>query len=304
MLGSTRILQQANITMPRPIARSLEHISALLGALLVVATVSGCSGKETAAPSVVGVDSVAGTLSYGELTTLSGEAVVEVELADVSVADGPAEIVSTQRIRNPGPFPVHFKLDYAPDRIDPTHRYTIQARIREGDRLAFATDTAYPVITGGNPKTVEVVMIAIGSGETADLTAMTGTAPAEPPLQGTLASGGVTSAYSATFRSGALVSIQEDRDAGAAGKAGAEYQYKDGRLLRYIELGTSNGSSGKQQVEFDFAFDDTGEVLAARKTVNDTAVKPEDADIYAARNRADLLRNHALALKASRDHGH
>ena len=184
------------------------------------------------------------------------------------------------------------------------HRYTVQARIREGDRLVFATDTAYPVITAGNPKTIEVAVVAIGSDETADTSAVTSTAPAERPLEGTLVSGGVTSGYSATFRNGSLVSIQEDRDAGALGKAGAEYQYKDGRLLRYIELGTRIESAGKQQVEFDFVFDDTGEVLAARKTVDDAAMKPEDADIYAARNRADLLRNHALALKASREHGH
>lgn len=288
--------------MSRPIARSLEHIAGLLGTLLAVAVLSGCSGKEAATPAAVGVESVAGTLSYSELTTLSDEAVVEVELADVSVADGPAEIVSSQRIRKPGPFPVHFKLDYSPDRIDPTHRYTIQARIREGDRLAYATDTAYPVITGGNPSSIDVAVIAIGSGATADTVAAAGTAPTERPLEGTLVSGGVTSGYAATFRNGALVSLQEDRDSGALGKAGAEYQYKDGRLLRYIELGTRIEAAGKQQVEFDFAFDDTGEVLAARKTVNDTAVKPEETDIYAARNRAELLRNHALALKASRDH--
>lgn len=290
--------------MARPINRGFEHIAGLAGLLIAFAMLPACSGKESAAPAETGVDSVAGTLIYGELATLSDEAVVEVELADVSVIDGPAEIVSSQRIRKPGPFPVHFKLDYPQERIDKAHRYTVQARIREGDRLAFATDTAYPVITGGNPKTLEVAVIAVGSDETAEASASASAAPAEHPLEGTLVSGGATSRYSATFRNGALVNLQEDRDAGASGKAGAEYQFKDGRLLRYIELGTRDAPAGKQQVEFDFAFDDTGEVLAARKTVDDKATKPEDADIYAARNRGDLLRNHALALKASRDHGH
>lgn len=249
------------------------------------------------------MESVAGTLTYSELTTLSDEAVVEVELADVSVADGPAEIVSSQRIRKPGPFPVHFKLDYPPGRIDPTHRYTVQARIREGEQLAFATDAAYPVITAGNPKTLQVAVVAIGSGESVDAVAANG-GPAERPLEGTLVSGGTTSKYSASFRNNSLVSIQEDRDAGSLGKAGAEYQFKEGRLLRYIELGTRQAATGNEQVEFDFAFDDTGELLAARKTLNNTAMKPDEGDIRAARNRADLLRNHALALKASREHGH
>jgi putative lipoprotein len=303
MLASTHLLQRAEMTMERPIARPLEHIAGRVAAFVAIAALSACSGKESASLAESGLDAVAGTLVYGELATLSDEAVVEVELADVSV-DGPAEIVSKQRIRKPGQFPVHFKLDYPAERIDPTHRFTVQARIREGDRLAFATDTAYPVITAGNPKTIEVAVVASGADEAGEVSSAARSTPAEPPLEGTLATGGATSRYSATFRNGALVSLQEDRDAGAQGKSGAEYQFKDGRLLRYIELGTRNGPAGKQQVEFDFAFDDTGELLAARKTVNDAALKPEDADIYAARNRADLLRNHALALKASREHGH
>lgn len=289
--------------MSRLTDRPLEHILKLAQACIAMAVLAACSGKEDGPPALTGIDSVAGTLTYSELTTLGNDAVVEVELADVSV-DGLADIVSSQRIRKPGQFPVHFKLDYPSDRIDPAHRYTVQARIREGERLVFATDTAYPVITGGNPKTVEVAVIATGPSEAAEASTATSVAPAERPLEGTLVSGSVTSQYSATFRQGALVSIQEDRDAGTAGKAGAEYQFKEGRLLRYIELGTRNDDAGKQQVEFDFAFDDTGELLAARKTVNDTAMKPDDADIRAARNRADLLRNHALALNASREHGH
>lgn len=44
-------------------------------------------------------------------------------------------------------------------------------RDREGERLAFATDTAYPVITGGNPKTVDIAVVAIGVGETAHVVA-------------------------------------------------------------------------------------------------------------------------------------
>lgn len=287
----------------RPLARSLGHIAGLAAGSIAAVLLAACSPKDAAAPEVAGMESVAGTLRYTDLAALSDAAVVEVELADVSVADGLAAIVSSQRIRNPGPFPVHFKLDYAPDRIDPTHRYTVQARIREGERLAFATDSAYPVITGGNPKTVDIAVVAIGAGEATDVAAAK-TAPAERPLEGTLVSGSVTSKYSASFRNGTVVSIQEERDAGDAGKAGAEYQFKEGRLLRYIELGTRTGAAGRQQVEFDFAFDDTGEMLAARKTVDDTAMKPDIADIYAARNRADLLRNHALALKASRDHAH
>jgi putative lipoprotein len=287
--------------MPLPVFRALRQIAGLAWTGAVIALLAGCSGRETDATVDAGLASVAGTLSFPELVTLGDDAVVEVELADVSVTDGPAVVVSTQRIRKPGQFPVHFRLDYAPDRIDPTHRYTVQARIREGDQLAYATDSAFPVITAGNPRSLDVPVVAIGSGDPAP--AISALAQ-EKPLQGTLASGGVNSTYSATFRNGSIASIQEDRDAGTLGKSGAEYQFKDGRLLRYVELGTRKGAAGPEQVEFDFAFDDTGELLAARKTVNDTAMKPDLDEINAARNRADLLRNHALALRSSREHGH
>lgn len=278
---------------------SLEHIvrrarSLLIPTALVVLT--ACSSDTAPGDEGTSLDAVAGVLTYTERTQLSPEASIEVELADVSNADG-VEIVSTQRIRNPGQLPVHFRLEYAPERVDPTHRYTVQARINDGGRIVFATDTAYPVITEGNPRTVEVAMIAIGGG-----TATSASAVSEPPLEGTLTASGITATYSAHFEGSQLLSIQEERDAGAAGKAGAEYQFKEGRLLRYVELGRRDGPAGSSQVELDFAFDDTGELLAAVKKVDDAGVKPDETEIDAVRNRADLLRNHALALKASREH--
>lgn len=274
----------------------LEHIARwtrnALVPLLAIA-LAACSANE--APEQDGaLAAVAGVLAYTGRTQLSPEATIEVELLDVSSADD-AEVISTQRIRNPGQLPVHFRLEYAPERIDATHRYTVQARIRDGGRIVFATDTAYPVITAGNPRAVQIEMIGIG-------TAVAETETREPPLEGALATPGVTATYSARFEDGKVISIQEERDSGDAGKAGAEYQFKEGRLLRYVELGRRSGPAGPMQVELDFSFDDTGELLAARKTVDDSGVRPEEAEIAAVRNRAELLRNHALALRASREH--
>lgn len=284
---------------PRP--AFLEHIVRLAGSALVAMALASCSQGEDVAPAAV-TEAVAGSLSYPGSAVLAETAVVEVELVDVSTA-GPSEVISVQRLRNPGPFPVHFKLEYPSGRIDPTHRYTVQARILDGEQVAFATDTPYPVITQGNPRVVDIGMIAIGSaGEPLAQVV------SEPAIEGTLATEGMTASYAAQFEDGKLVSIQEDRDAGTAGKASAEYQFKEGRLLRYLELSRrgsgSAGSTTMNSVELNLVFDDTGELLAATKTIDNTGAMPETAEIDGARNRAELLRNHALAAKASRDHAH
>ncbi len=271
--------------------------------LLVLQVLSACSSKETPpvaaepAPKVV-----TGSVTYRERMALTDAAIVEVQLLDVSVADAPAAVISLQRIRNPGQVPVHFRLEYAAASIDDTHRYTVQARIFEGDQLTFATDTAYPVITEGNPQIVEIVTIPVGG--VADSGVQAPRRDDEPPVEATLTTGDTTASYTAHFEGGALVSIQEDRDHGITGKAAAEYQFKEGRLLRYIERSRRTDGTGSKpaDVELNFAFDDTGELLAATKTVNDSGAKPEMTEIDGARNRAALLRNHALALRASREH--
>jgi putative lipoprotein len=287
----------------RPTHGTLEHIACLVAWLLAASLLGACANGEGPTPAESTTEVVTGSITYRERIALTNAAVVEVELADVSVVDGPAEIVSTQRILRPGQVPVHFKLEYPAARIDPSHRYTVQARIREGDRLVFATDTAYPVITMGNPLVAQVAVILVGSATTesgiGNVSATTTTS-----LDGTLVAGNVTARYSANFENDRLVSIQEDRDLGAMGKASADYQFKEGRLLRYVELGSKPQAGGSQKTELDFAFDDTGELLAARKTLNDASSKPDKAEIDAARNRAELLRNHALALKSSREHAH
>ncbi len=278
------------------------HIVRFAGSAVLALALAACSQGEEAAPATA-TEAVAGSISYDGSAALAETAIIEVELVDVSTTDGPSEVISLQRLRNPGPFPVHFKLEYPPGRIDPAHRYTVQVRILQGEQVAFATDTPYPVITQGNPRVVDIEMIAIGAaGESLPVAA------SEPAVTGRLTTAGMTASYAAQFEDGRLVSIQEDRDEGQAGKASAEYQFKEGRLLRYLELSRrgsgSSGSTAMSNIELNLVFDDTGELLAATKTIDNTGAKPETAEIDGARNRAELLRNHALAAKASRDHAH
>ena len=100
--------------------------------------------------------SVTGAVMYLQRIALSPEAVMEVKLVDVSRADAPAETLAEQRITSPGQVPVKFEISYDPSKIDPRHTYAVQARITEGGRLRFISTRSYPVITRGNPNTIEI----------------------------------------------------------------------------------------------------------------------------------------------------
>lgn len=105
-------------------------------------------------------NSVQGTVDYLENLELTDDAVLRVKLYDTSYADASAELIAEQVIRNPGQVPIRFNVEYDPDNIDPKATYSISARIIEtGDRLAFTNDTSYEVVTRGNPRRVDMLLV-------------------------------------------------------------------------------------------------------------------------------------------------
>jgi putative lipoprotein len=57
--------------------------------------------------------------------------------------------------------PIPFEIDYDSGRIDQRHRYRVQARILVGEELRFISSTAHPVITQGNPTSIDVVVTQV-----------------------------------------------------------------------------------------------------------------------------------------------
>ena len=59
--------------------------------------------------------------------------------------------------------PIDFDLRYVSDEIDDRNTYSISAVITEGDgpRMAFTNDTAYDVITRGNPRRVDMTLVMV-----------------------------------------------------------------------------------------------------------------------------------------------
>ena len=137
------------------VALMLGFASCQGGAEEIGSTSKPASNPETNA-------SVTGTVTYRERLALTAGATLAVELRDVSYADAAAPLIAGQTIINPGQVPVHFKVDYNRNDIDPRNTYSISARIIESDgRLAFINDTAYEVITRGNPRRVDMLLVLV-----------------------------------------------------------------------------------------------------------------------------------------------
>jgi putative lipoprotein len=102
--------------------------------------------------------SIEGTATYRERMSLPPKAVFEAVLEDVSRADAPAQAIASIRLPSPGNPPIEFTLAYDPARIQSTHQYVVRARILVNEKPLFTTDTAVPVITGGNPTKVSMML--------------------------------------------------------------------------------------------------------------------------------------------------
>ena len=147
--------------------KSIPAVLSIIAAWAVLA--AACQGGSTPGNATLEVvsgrtpnASVTGTVTYRERLALTEGASLIVQLQDVSYADASAILIAGQTISNPGQVPTSFKVEYNRDDIDPRNTYAISARIVEADgRLAFTNDTAYDVITGGNPDRVDMLLVLV-----------------------------------------------------------------------------------------------------------------------------------------------
>jgi len=102
---------------------------------------------------------VPGEVIYRERIALPPDAVLVVELADVSLADAPATVIAKRRIGPAGQVPIKFEIGFDPKAIQKGRTYALQARIAVGERLMFTTDTSHHLDPlAGKPQTVLVKM--------------------------------------------------------------------------------------------------------------------------------------------------
>jgi putative lipoprotein len=109
---------------------------------------------------------VTGTVTYLERMALPDDAVLRVQIQDVSIADAPTTTIGEQVIVTEGAqVPIEFAVSYPASVIEETNSYSLSARITDGEgNLLFINDTYVPVITEDNPTSdIEIVLVRVGS---------------------------------------------------------------------------------------------------------------------------------------------
>lgn len=103
-------------------------------------------------------EQVTGSATYLQRIALPPNAVFDAHVEDVSRADAQGESIGSVRIIGPGNPPIMFAINIDPQRVDERHRYSVRATITVDGRLLFTTDQAYPVLTQGNGREVELLL--------------------------------------------------------------------------------------------------------------------------------------------------
>ncbi|RVD55856.1 hypothetical protein EN828_22580 [Mesorhizobium sp. M2D.F.Ca.ET.185.01.1.1] len=114
-----------------------------------------------AVPEVIkaGETTIAGEVTYRERIALPPDAVLVVELADVSLADAPAIVIAKRRIAPTGQMPIKFEIGFDPKAIHKGRTYALQARITVGERLMFISDGRHQIDPlEAKPRTVVMKM--------------------------------------------------------------------------------------------------------------------------------------------------
>jgi putative lipoprotein len=107
---------------------------------------------------------VTGTATYRERIALPEDAVLRVTLLDVSLIGTPERVVAERDSRPTGQVPIPFALEFAREEIARERRYAVRAALLGPDgRTWFATPAAVPVLTGGAPDKVELLLRRSGA---------------------------------------------------------------------------------------------------------------------------------------------
>ena len=136
--------------------------------VLLTLVATGCASYQTntaATESQQGVARVMGTVTYRVRMIIPADALVRVDLVDISRPGAPALTIGLQEIETKGrQVPLPFEIAYKTATIDPTRTYAVQARILLGRRLLFTNTTTYKVITNGVVSNIEVVVEQVPGG--------------------------------------------------------------------------------------------------------------------------------------------
>ena len=145
---------------------------------LLATGVAACGGAEQAAQVAPLAESsaaaVSGTVNKLDRSALPENAVIEVELLQMSAAGGADTVLATQTIAASGQqLPIPFAMPYDPAQVDATQTYLIGARVTVDGQVIYASQTATAVVTNGAP--ASGIEILVGPQAEATAGALSGT---------------------------------------------------------------------------------------------------------------------------------
>jgi putative lipoprotein len=114
----------------------------------------------TVSASAAQLDRISGSVSIHELTELPADALLTIELLDVSKADAPAERLA--RLSLPGggrALPLQFELPYYRADVQPNHRYSVRATLTSSGALLYTSTRHAAVLTQGAGKRVQLELL-------------------------------------------------------------------------------------------------------------------------------------------------
>lgn len=108
---------------------------------------------------------VTGTVFYRYVEPLPQNAAVQVKLVEAP-AEGKAEVVVSEQtitsvcnfIDPPCNGPVFYELPYDPAQLDSSREYLVSARILDGEKTIYASDTPNRVLTGGFTRNTQILV--------------------------------------------------------------------------------------------------------------------------------------------------
>ena len=253
---------------------------------LLIACVWLCSCSKRSAengPSLVG------TINYQTAVKFADDTRLELRLTDVSITDGPALEVAMVTIKDLRELPYRYALPYDPAKISEQHRYSLDARIFTHDQLSYSTDSAYEVLTQGRGAQRDLQVVAAGVNEATP--AINHSNANVTVFHGEVQTQDGVSQYQAGLRDGQLVWLEEDRSSGKPIPVHARYELKGALIMHYTDSSS-----------LEVTFDERGRPIGIIK--QQQALKPNEHPeiVSTIRNRAELLRSHALASSAARKH--
>lgn len=106
---------------------------------------------------------VTGSVTYRQRIALPPDAVLEVQLLDLTRTDIPAVVLHSVTVNSPGPVPIYFKIRYDAARIDPARVYALRASILFDGEARFVSTGNTRVLTGGHPDHLNLVLEMVRS---------------------------------------------------------------------------------------------------------------------------------------------